>query len=90
MLKTWDVLLSGIEITRINPAPATWTASLDVSLDNGATWSNIATGLALDRLGAGSFALDADSGDRGHARDCCASPRPMVRTPWSINRLRRS
>ncbi len=56
MLKTWDVLLSGIEITRVNPVQPTWTASLDVSLDNGATWSNIAAGLALDRLGAGSFA----------------------------------
>lgn len=55
--KIGDVMLSGIEITRINsPTPPAWTASLDVSLDNGATWSNIASGLALDRLGAGSFA----------------------------------
>ena len=56
MLKTGDVILSGIEITRILPPPPTWTASIDVSLDNGATWSNIASGLSLDRLGAGSFA----------------------------------
>jgi hypothetical protein len=51
-----DAILSGIEITRVNtPPPSTWTASLDVSLNNGATWSNIAAGVALDRFGAGSF-----------------------------------
>ena len=55
MLKTGDVILSGIEITRILPPQPTWTASIDVSLDNGATWANIASGLALDRLGDGSF-----------------------------------
>jgi Ca2+-binding RTX toxin-like protein len=52
-----EPFLSGIEITRANtPAPPTWTASLDVSVDNGATWSRVASGVALDRLGAGSFA----------------------------------
>jgi Malectin domain/Right handed beta helix region/Periplasmic copper-binding protein (NosD) len=56
MLKTGDVILSGIEITRILPPQPTWTAAIDVSLDNGATWTNIASGLSLDRLGDGSFA----------------------------------
>src|SRR5207302_6748051 len=43
----------------------TWTAALDVSLDNGATWSNIASGLALDRLGAGSFAWTPSAATAG-------------------------
>ena len=53
--KLGAALLSGIEITRILPPQPTWTASLDVSLDNGQSWSNITAGVALDRLGAGSF-----------------------------------
>ncbi|MBC9882178.1 LEPR-XLL domain-containing protein, partial [Bradyrhizobium sp. INPA01-394B] len=48
-------ILSGIQITRITPVAKPWTASLDVSTDNGTTWSNVASGLTLDRFGAGTF-----------------------------------
>ncbi len=42
-------VLSGIEISRVNPAPTTWTASAEVSYDGGNSWTTIATGLALIR-----------------------------------------
>ena len=50
-------VLSGIEISRVNPAPTTWTASAEVSYDGGNSWTTIATGLALNSLGAGSFSF---------------------------------
>ena len=48
-------LLTGIEISRINPTPPTFTASAEVSYNGGNTWATIATGLTLDQYGAGSF-----------------------------------
>ena len=50
----YDPLLCGIELIRATPqGTAAPTASVDVSLDNGATWSTIATGVAIDRYGNG-------------------------------------
>ena len=53
--KVGSAILSGIQISRITPVAKPWTASLDVSTDNGATWSNVASGVTLDRFGAGNF-----------------------------------
>jgi Ca2+-binding RTX toxin-like protein len=53
--KVGSATLSGIQISRIAPVAKPWTASLDVSTDNGNTWSNIASGVSLDRFGAGNF-----------------------------------
>ena len=54
-------ILSGIQISRINPSPSTWTASAQVSCNNGQSWTTIATGLALDSHGAGSFSFTPTS-----------------------------
>jgi hypothetical protein len=56
---TGTPFLSGIQISRVNPAPSTWTASVEVSYAGGAagTWTTIASGLPLDTFGAGSFAF---------------------------------
>ena len=53
-------ILSGIELTSANvggvPAP---TVNLDVSTDNGSSWTPVATDLALDASGQGSYAWTA-------------------------------
>lgn len=53
---SYGALISGIELLKVNAggvaAPA---ADLEVSLDNGATWSPIASGLAMDRYGRGGY-----------------------------------
>jgi Ca2+-binding RTX toxin-like protein len=46
------VILSGIEVTFTNPTPDASPASLELSLDDGATWSVIVAGLAN---GAGGY-----------------------------------
>jgi hypothetical protein len=49
-------ILSAIELTRTNPnGSANPTVNLDVSADNGATWSSIATNLPMDVYGRGSY-----------------------------------
>ena len=55
-------VLTGIEISRVNAAPATWTASAEVSYDGGNSWTTIATGLSLDFFGAGSFSFTPTTG----------------------------
>ena len=50
-------ILSGIQISRVNPSPTTWTANAEISYDGGTTWTTIATGLPLDTFGAGSFSF---------------------------------
>ena len=52
-----EPIISGIQISRVNPASTTWTASAEVSYDDGATWTTVATGLTLDQYGAGSFSF---------------------------------
>ena len=54
---TQDVaLLSGIEVTADNPAGvANPTVNLDLSTDNGGSWTTLATGLTMDRFGRGSY-----------------------------------
>jgi len=50
----YDPLLCGIELVRATPqGTASPTADVDVSLDNGATWTTIAAGVAIDRYGNG-------------------------------------
>ena len=53
-------ILSGIELTSANvggvPAP---TVNLDVSTDNGSSWTAVATDLAMDASGQGSYAWTA-------------------------------
>ncbi|MFZ5919182.1 MAG: right-handed parallel beta-helix repeat-containing protein, partial [Chloroflexota bacterium] len=52
----YPALLSGIEILKANAqGVAAPTADLEVSLDNGASWTPIASGLAMDRYGRGSY-----------------------------------
>ncbi|RRS02949.1 tandem-95 repeat protein [Aquabacterium soli] len=51
---SWGAVLSGIELRRLNPqGVANPVVSLEVSLDNGASWTTIATGLGVDRYGQG-------------------------------------
>ena len=53
-----SAILNGIQISRKTAVASVWTASADVSYDNGQTWTNIASGLALDQFGAGSFTFN--------------------------------
>ncbi len=55
---TYDpAILSGIEITRTNPAGiANPTVNLAYSADGGSTWIAIASGVAMDRFGRGGYA----------------------------------
>jgi parallel beta-helix repeat protein len=49
-------ILSAIELTRANPnGAANPTVNLDVSADNGATWTSVSTGLPMDAYGRGSY-----------------------------------
>jgi Ca2+-binding RTX toxin-like protein len=49
-------ILSGIEVVAPNPAGfANPTANVEVSYNNGSTWSTIATNVAMDAYGRGSF-----------------------------------
>jgi hypothetical protein len=49
-------ILSGIEVTALNPqGVASPAVDLDLSTDSGAHWSTVATGLALDHFGQGSY-----------------------------------
>ncbi len=49
-------VISAIEITAANPAGvAAPTIDLELSTNNGASWTPIANGLAVDRFGSGSF-----------------------------------
>ena len=50
-------ILNGISISTANAATAPWTASAQVSYDNGATWTTVASGLSFDAYGAGSFSF---------------------------------
>jgi parallel beta-helix repeat protein len=52
----WPAVLSGIEITRVNPnGAANIVSDVDVSLDNGQTWNRIADDVPLDHYGRGTF-----------------------------------
>lgn len=57
MNKTYGgVVLAGIELTTINPlGMASPKVDLELSTDNGANWSVLATGMTLDRFGRGSY-----------------------------------
>lgn len=49
-------LLSGIELTEVNPdGVASPSVNLDYSPDGGMTWSSITTGLSMDVYGRGAF-----------------------------------
>ena len=51
-----QAILSGIELTQVNPSGvAAPTASLALSIDNGQTWQPLASGLALDSSGNGTY-----------------------------------
>ena len=50
-------ILNGISISTANAVTAPWTASAQVSYDNGATWTTVASGLSFDAYGAGSFSF---------------------------------
>ena len=64
---TGAAILNGIEITRTNLAASVWTASADVSYDNGQTWTNVANGLSLDQFGSGSFSFTPGVATNGFA-----------------------
>ncbi|MBM4013282.1 MAG: hypothetical protein FJ286_18305, partial [Planctomycetes bacterium] len=50
----YDPLLCGIELVRATPQGTTSpTADVDISLDNGGTWTTIASSVAIDRYGNG-------------------------------------
>src|SRR6185503_14997795 len=50
----FGALLSGIEVLAANPAGvAAPTVDVDLSIDDGATWTEIANGLSLDHHGNG-------------------------------------
>ncbi|MCP3910708.1 MAG: hypothetical protein GY713_07120, partial [Actinomycetia bacterium] len=49
-------ILGGIEVLRANPAGvAAPTVDLELSVDDGANWTTVATGLGVDRYGNGSY-----------------------------------
>ncbi len=53
---SYPALLSGIEVSAANPAGvANPTANVQLSTDNGATWTTLATGVSMDRFGQGSY-----------------------------------
>jgi len=53
-------LLSAIELTQANASGVTApTATIELSTDEGVTWTTIATGVAMDRFGQGSYAWTA-------------------------------
>ena len=57
MTRTIAAILSGIEITRTNPAGiANPTVDLAYSPDGGSTWLAIASGVSMDRFGRGGYA----------------------------------
>ncbi len=52
----YPALLSGIEVTAANPlGVAIPTVNLQLSTDNGTTWTPLASGVGMDRFGRGSF-----------------------------------
>ncbi len=51
-----QAILSGIELTHVNPSSiAAPTVSLAVSTDSGQTWQPLASGVAMDSSGSGSY-----------------------------------
>ena len=59
-------IVSGLELWAANPAGvASPTVDLDVSVDNGTTWSPIATAVAMDRFGRGTFVWTPDAATAG-------------------------
>ncbi len=65
---TYGAVISGIELLKVNAAGvATPTVDLEVSLDNGATWDPIASGLAMDRHGRGSYLWTPDAQTVGNS-----------------------
>ena len=70
-------MVSGIELTQANPlGVASPTANVEASYDNGATWSPVASNVAMDRFGRGSVAwtpAQATSGNAGKIRVSAAS-----------------
>ncbi len=60
-------LVSGIEVTSVNPsAPATLAANLEFSPDDGASWTTIATDVPMGRFGDGTFMWNATTETAGH------------------------
>ena len=56
MIPTTGAVLSGIEVYSANAnGVANPTVNLQLSADDGATWSTIATNLTMDRFGRGSY-----------------------------------
>ena len=79
---TYGALVNGIELTTANAAGmASPTASVQVSTDGGATWSQIASGVSINPLGQGQFVWMVPAADAGDvARSgCCRAPRPVPR-----------
>ncbi len=63
--RTGQAMISGIEIVKLNPPAAAPTANVEVSLDNGGTWSTIATNVLLDQFGAGAVTWTPDAASNG-------------------------
>jgi parallel beta-helix repeat protein len=60
-------IVNAFEITRVDvAAPASFAVNLDFSADQGQSWSTIATNLASNRFGEGSFSWTADQTTQGH------------------------
>jgi parallel beta-helix repeat protein len=54
---SWTAVLSGLELRRPNPqGSANPVVGVELSTDNGASWSTIATGVALDKYGRANVA----------------------------------
>ena len=53
----WPAILSALEVTAANPlGVASPTAQVELSLDNGSTWTTLATDVPFDRFGRGAIA----------------------------------
>ncbi|WP_083749014.1 right-handed parallel beta-helix repeat-containing protein, partial [Pelomonas sp. KK5] len=63
----WGAEISGIEILRVVPGgDPQASVDLQTSLDNGATWQTLATGLKMDRFGNGSYTWTPDQATGGN------------------------
>ena len=66
-LTTNPAFINGIEILRVNPAGVVApTATVEASLDNGATWASIPGTVAFDRYGNGSLAWTPSTPSNGN------------------------
>ena len=75
----WSAILNGLKLTAANPAGvANPKVDLQLSLDNGSTWSTLASGLTMDAFGRGSYSW-TPTASRSRPLRCCGRSATMRR-----------